>query len=97
MQSLEFLLPLYGVRETDLAPRAALCGRRGPSHLGLLAERLELARATVVACVGALRLQNCEFDADVANVLQRHVAETLGLEIERLEALITAPNEPEAS
>jgi len=90
MQTLEFFLPYRCVREA-LPPPRSVSAARVRAHLAQLVDRLELARATVVSSAAALRHQNCELDADVANVLQRHVSETLGTEIERLEQLLAAP------
>jgi hypothetical protein len=90
MQTLEFFLPYRCVREA-LPPPRGVPAARVRAHLAQLLCHLELARATVVSSSAALRHQNCELDADVANVLQRHVAEVLGTQIERLEQILAAP------
>lgn len=57
--------------------------------------RLELVRSTSTICVSALRYQNCELDEDVAILMQRNVADTVGEEIEKLSQLLeTLASEP---
>lgn len=96
MQTFEFFAPHRCIREPFPAPRDEACVRHSLPHLAQLADRLELARATVVACIAALRLQNCELDEDIANVLQRHVADALGAQIERIQMQLAAPDELDA-
>lgn len=52
---------------------------------------LEQIHSAVVVCVAALRRQNCELDDDVANVLQRSVADRIQTQIERLEGALPRP------
>jgi hypothetical protein len=96
MQTFELFLPYRCVREALPPARAASPTVRLRAHLEQLSPRLELARASVVSCVAALRHQSCELDEDVANVLQRHVADVLGLEIERMEQLLGGAGEPQS-
>lgn len=91
MQTFEIFLPYRCVREALPPPRSASAAVPIRAHLARLTGRLELARATVISAAAALRHQNCELDEDIAHVLQRHVADTLGTEIEQLEQLLTAP------
>ena len=91
MQNFEYFLPYRCVRET-LPSLAGAAPARLRAHLSQISGRLEVARATVVASVAALRHQNCELDQEVATVLQRHVADVLGTEIERMEPLLAAPD-----
>ncbi len=97
MQTFDAFLPARCVREPlPAAPGARL--RLGAAHarlaapvraqLAQLVTELELTRASVVASVGALRDQNCEIDADVARVLQRHVSDVLGTQIEKAQELL---------
>jgi hypothetical protein len=99
MQTLEVFLPARCVREPILPPpkarlRAVAAGARlaqpVQARLEELLIELELARAAVVASVGALRHQNCEIDEDIAHVLQRRVGDVIGVQIERTEELLEA-------
>jgi len=49
--------------------------------------RLKQLQSTLAVAVGALRNQNADIDVDIANLLQRSVADTLQEQIEKLEAL----------
>jgi hypothetical protein len=42
----------------------------------------------LAVAVSALRRQNADIDADIANLLQRSVGDTLGQQVEKLEALL---------
>ena len=54
---------------------------------------LHQIQSAVVVSAAALRRQNCELDDDVANVLQRSVADRIQDQIERVESLMrSAPN-----
>ena len=48
---------------------------------------LRQLQSTLAVAVGALRHQNADIDADIANLLQRSVGNTLQEQIEKLEAL----------
>ena len=56
-------------------------------RLGDVLRHLHQIQSAVVVAVAALRHQNCELDTDIANVLQRCVADRIQDQIERLEAL----------
>ncbi len=97
MQTFDAFLSARCVREPILpAPGTRLRlgsmqARLAPSvraQLVQLVAALELARAAVVASVGALRDQNCEIDADIASLLQRHVGDVLGMQIEKAQELL---------
>jgi hypothetical protein len=49
--------------------------------------RLKQLQSTLAVAVGALRNQNADIDVDIANLLQRSVADALQEQIEKLEAL----------
>jgi hypothetical protein len=79
------------VRGQPGRPQAA--GADSPPHpRGISTRRLEelvlhlyQIQSAVEVSAAALRRQNCELDADIANVLQRSVADKLQDQIERLE------------
>jgi hypothetical protein len=50
-----------------------------------LALHLHQIRSAVVVSAAALRRQNCELDEDIANVLQRSVADRIQDQIEQVE------------
>ena len=52
-----------------------------------LVPRLRHIRSAVAVAVAALRRQNCELDEDIASLLQRCVGDSLGDQLENLEAL----------
>jgi hypothetical protein len=56
-------------------------------ELADLGRGLEVCRALVVVCIGALQAQNAEHDAEIALVLKRAVADRLGGQIERTAVL----------
>ncbi len=63
-------------------------------QLGELVLHLHQIQSAVVVSAAALRRQNCELDDDIANVLQRSVADKIQDQIERVEGalhLLTAP------
>ena len=72
---------------------------RGPgavrSQLSELILHLHQIRSAVIVSAAALRRQNCELDEDVANVLQRSVADRIQDQIDRVEGalLLLAPAE----
>ncbi|MGH8148619.1 MAG: hypothetical protein ACRETB_01390 [Steroidobacteraceae bacterium] len=82
MQTFELYLHDRCVRESFPLAGAAPRSAEVRAHLSQLTGKLELARATVVASVAALRHQNCELDEDIANLLQRQVADVIGAELE---------------
>ena len=47
---------------------------------------LRLAQSAAIVAVAALRQQNCELDEDIARLLQRCVCDSLGEQLEKLEA-----------
>ena len=59
--------------------KSALSGQ-----LGELILHLQQIQSAVVVSAAALRRQNCELDDDIANVLQRSVADRLQDQIERV-------------
>ena len=61
----------------------AACGQ-----LSELVLHLHQIQSAVVVSAAALRRQNCELDDDVANVLQRSVADKIQDQIERLEGTL---------
>ena len=58
------------------------------SELEEVVGHLRQIQSTLAVAVGALRLQNADIDADIANVLQRSVGDSLGQQVEKLETLI---------
>jgi len=56
--------------------------------LGELVLHLHQIQSAVRVSAAALRRQNCELDDDIANVLQRSVADRLQDQIERLEGIL---------
>jgi hypothetical protein len=68
-------------------------GQNGTSALGAgwlseLVLHLYQIQSAVVVSAAALRRQNCELDDDIANVLQRSVADRLQDQIERAEGAL---------
>lgn len=57
-------------------------------QLGELVLHLHQIQSAVVVSAAALRRQNCELDEDIANVLQRSVADKIQDQIERLEGTL---------
>ena len=55
---------------------------------------LHQIQSAVVVSAAALRLQNCELDDDIANVLQRSVADRIQDQIERAEGILRKLAEP---
>ena len=51
-----------------------------------LLAHLRLAQSAATVAVAALRRQNCELDEDIARLLQRCVCDSLGEQLEKLEA-----------
>jgi|SRR5688572_14909678 hypothetical protein len=68
--------------EADRDLKAAL------AHLQDLIPRLRLTMAVVSVCAVALRHQNADSDGDVADVLQRHAADRLSVELDQLERVV---------
>jgi hypothetical protein len=60
-----------------------MCARMGEVVL-----HLRQIQSAVVVAVAALKQQNCELDEDVANLLQRSVADRIQEQIERLEITV---------
>lgn len=58
------------------------------TELGEVVLHLRQVQSALVVAVAALRRQNCELDADVANLLQRSVVDRIEDQIGRLEATI---------
>ena len=57
-------------------------------QLSELVLHLHQIQSAVLVSAAALRRQNCELDDDIANVLQRSVADRIQDQIERLERLL---------
>lgn len=57
------------------------------TQLSEVALHLSQIQSAIVVAVAALRQQNSDLDEDIANVLQRSVADRIQDQIERLEAL----------
>jgi hypothetical protein len=51
--------------------------------------RLKGLQSTLTVAVSALRHQNADIDADIANLLQRSVGDPLQQQVEKLETLLT--------
>ncbi len=68
---------------------AAACGQ-----LSELALHLQQIQSAVVVSAAALRRQNCELDDDIANVLQRSVADKIQDQIERLDGTLRLLGQP---
>jgi hypothetical protein len=49
---------------------------------------LRLAQSIVITSVLALRAQNADGDADIAEILRRYAADPLDMEMERIENLL---------
>ncbi len=62
--------------------------------LNELVLQLHQIQSAVVVSAAALRLQNCELDDDIANVLQRSVADRIQDQIERAEGILRERAEP---
>lgn len=60
----------------------------GAGWLSELVLHLYQVQSAVVVCAAALRRQNCELDDDIANVLQRSVADRIQDQIERAEGAL---------
>jgi hypothetical protein len=68
---------------------AAACGQ-----LSELVLHLQQIQSAVVVSAAALRRQNCELDDDIANVLQRSVADKIQDQIERLDGMLRLLGQP---
>lgn len=73
--------------------KAASPSTNGPSPIEQAALRdtirqLRLTLSVLTVAIGALRRQNADNDADVAEVLERFASDRLDIQIERLEALL---------
>jgi hypothetical protein len=74
-------------------------GPAGTSSLGAgwlseLVLHLYQIQSAVVVSAAALRRQNCELDDDIANVLQRSVADRIQDQIERAEGALQRLGQP---
>jgi hypothetical protein len=69
--------------QTSSVDTAAACGQ-----LSELVLHLQQIQSAVLVSAAALRRQNCELDDDIANVLQRSVADKILDQIERLEGTL---------
>jgi hypothetical protein len=49
---------------------------------------LRQLQSVLAVAVGALRQQNADIDADIANLLQRSVGDTLQQQVEKLESVL---------
>ncbi len=58
-------------------------------QLGELLLHLHQIQSAVIVSAAALRLQNCEMDDDIANVLQRSVADRIQDQIDRVEGALS--------
>ncbi len=63
-------------------------------QLSELVLHLYQIQSAVVVSAAALRRQNCELDVDIANVLQRSVADRIQDQIELIEASLRRPSGP---
>ncbi len=61
-----------------------------PIRLHHHVQRLQLILPVISVAVLALRRQNAELDEDIALVLSRHACDPLNVELDQLEALVTA-------
>lgn len=52
-----------------------------------LIRQLRLAQSVITVAIAALRRQNADYDADVADVLERYVSDRLDMEVEKLERM----------
>jgi len=80
-------------REAELGMSRPETGQPGASALGAgwlseLLLHLHQIQSAVVVSAAALRRQNCELDDDIANVLQRSVADRIQDQIERAEGAL---------
>ena len=57
------------------------------AELGEVIRQLGQLQSALAVAVGALRHQNADIDADIANLLQRNVGDGLQEQIEKLESL----------
>jgi hypothetical protein len=57
-------------------------------ELQAVIEHLRQLQSTLAVAVGALRHQNADIDADIANLLQRSIGDTLQEQIQALEAIV---------
>src|SRR5512146_857504 len=60
----------------------------GAGWLSELVLHLYQIQSAAMVCAAALRRQNCELDDDVANVLQRSVADKIQDQVERVEGAL---------
>jgi len=58
------------------------------AHVGEVVLHLQQIHSAVVVAVAALRQQNCDLDEDIANLLQRSVADRIHDQIERLQSAL---------
>lgn len=58
------------------------------TQVGEVVLHLRQIQSAVVVAVAALRQQNCELDDDIANVLQRSIADRIQDQIDRLEITV---------
>lgn len=59
-------------------------------RIGEVVRHLRQVQSAVIVAAAALRSQNCELDADVANVLQRSVSDRLHEQLRRLDEIISS-------
>jgi hypothetical protein len=72
---------------------ADACVRKHVNELEQIRLHLQVVHSGILLSVGALRLQNCEIDEDVACVLSHCIGERLLIQIERLAEIASALEE----
>lgn len=82
--------PRRATYATRARPTAHSATRAEADSLGDAIRQLRLALSVVTVAIAALRKQNADNDADVAEVLERYASDCLDMQIERLEALLVA-------
>ncbi len=84
----------YIVPTKHLAPAKGLTPAKRvvlePTPLRDTIRELRLALSVLTVAVAALRKQNADNDADVAEVLERYASDRLDMQIEKLRALLDA-------
>jgi hypothetical protein len=68
---------------------ADTCVRKHLNELEQVHRHLQVVHSGIQISVGALRLQNCEIDEDVACVLSHCIGERLLIQIERLAEIVS--------
>lgn len=77
----------YSAKKYRPAPPPSPAESRKPLQDSI--RQLRLAQSVITVAIAALRRQNADNDADVADVLERYASDRLDIEIEKLEEMRT--------